>query len=173
MTTSNLSLVLPKSRVAVSTRRRSGWVRLLALGASAGIVGGAAEVTWMTTLSLTGVIAGPALLEAIAATVVPGGLGEWVSPLTGLGIHFALSVMLGAGLTAAFAFAGRRLRIAHQVATLSVFSLGVVWLVNFSLVLPSLNPHFIALATYPASFVSKMLFGLGMGLTLRLLIWHS
>jgi hypothetical protein len=42
-----------------------------------------------------------------------------------------------------------------------------VWVLNFFLVLPWLNPAFVALLPYGVTLVSKLLFGLAMGLTLQ------
>ncbi len=41
-------------------------------------------------------------------------------------------------------------------------TLAAVWTMNFFIVLPVLNPVFIVLMPYPATFASKMLFALAM-----------
>ena len=48
----------------------------------------------------------------------------------------------------------------------SVLTLATVWTLNFYVVLPVLNPVFIALMPYPVTFASKMLFALAMAVTL-------
>lgn len=56
---------------------------------------------------------------------------------------------------------GARLLFAAMAA------LAAVWVFNFFVLLPSVNPAFTALLPYPVTLVSKLLFGLGMGMVLN------
>ena len=44
-----------------------------------------------------------------------------------------------------------------------------IWATNFFLVLPAINPAFVALVPYTTSLISKVLFGAAAALVLRLL----
>jgi len=146
------------------TDRRSQAVRA---GIWAGLAGGAAEVLWVVLYSrITG---GSAIDVAtgITSTVLPTIGSQPVAILLGLAIHFGLAVALGlavAGLIrwGAPQFAGNATEMSLVVAILAA-----VWMVNFLVVLPIVNPAFVHIVPLPVSLVSKLLFGVAAAFALR------
>ncbi len=134
----------------------------------ASLAGGVAEIVWVSLYAAITPLAAATVAREVTASLLPafadGVTGVWL----GILIHMLLAVVLG------YAFA----RVAWNplgrphgmVATLAaaVLTLATVWTMNFCVVLPVLNPTFITLMPYPATFASKMLFALAMAV---LLVW--
>ena len=51
---------------------------------------------------------------------------------------------------------------ARAIVTSAAVTLALVWLMNFFVVLPALNPAFTELLPYPLTFASKLLFAIAM-----------
>lgn len=136
--------------------------RTLSFGhiAVAGTAGGAAEVLWIGLAASVLGVEGGQVARAVAATVVPAAADSAWTPWLGLAIHFALSFVLAAAFlqTVASRMRGLGLIVA------AVGALTLVWAVNFFVLLPALNPAFTTLLPLPVTLVSKVLFGLAMGL---------
>lgn len=132
----------------------------------AGLAGGAFELAWVglwTTLTQTS--AGAVAREISTAVYAPlGHLNH--AALIGVGIHFALSMALAAlfvGLAwqpLARRFGGR------GVLAGACLALTGVWAFNFLVLLPWLDPAFVALLPLPVSALSKFGFGAVMGCVL-------
>ena len=147
------------SNIKVTTRLRVGML--------AGLAGGAAEVLWILLYSrLTG---GSAIDVAtgITSTFLPSIAAQPVAILIGLAIHFFLAAALGLAVTSlirreASQFAGRATEISLIIAILAA-----VWVVNFLVILPIVNPLFVYIVPLPVSLVSKLLFGVAAAFALR------
>jgi hypothetical protein len=135
-----------------------------------GIAGGIAEIIWIASYGLfTGGSAG-AVARAVSGTVstVLPGVSFDVAPVAyGIVIHMVLAVGLGIALV----FAWRELaeqgqRLVNEYAFM-VVALAMVWAFNFFVLLPLIDPAFVALVPYPASLLSKLLFGLAGAFMLR------
>lgn len=133
----------------------------------AGLVGGMAEVAWVSLYAwftpLDGAVVAREVTASLLSTAFAVGIaGAWLGVL----IHMLLALALGY----AFAYVVWKpvTRPRGLVATLaaSVLTLAGVWTMNFFVVLPALNPVFITLLPYPVTFASKMLFALSMALAL-------
>jgi len=161
----------------VARTRLEEFARTAKYGVLIGIAGGIAEVIWIVCY---GSLAGGDITDvarAISATA------SWVLPdipfvampiFSGIAIHMLAS----AGIGVALVFVWRGLA-AYRPAWASeyVFMLGalaVVWAFNFFVVLPLISPAFVdlhrvfvELVPYPASLISKLLFGLAGAVVLR------
>jgi len=145
--------------------------RIWMIAVAAGLCGGVAEMAWIGIYSLGSSVSAAAVASQIAATVFPGSEGAWVAPLTGVGIHLALSAGLGVAFVAAL-LAFRRLPAARlqDERALALVVLSAVWAVNFLCILPAINPAFVQLMPYSVTLASKILFGLAMAGVLH---YHS
>jgi hypothetical protein len=102
----------------------------------------------------------------VTATVLPGAGTLAFAPFAGGVIHLLLSVLL------AFAFwrllwrpfAAQLTRV--EAGLCGTGSLAAVWLVNFTVVLPALNPALVTLLPLWATLISKLLFGAAMSAVL-------
>lgn len=127
------------------------------LAVAAGAAGGAAEIFWIAA-------AAPAhagdVAQAIAATFYPG---LQAAGLIGVAIHMLLSVVLGLVLAKIL------LKVARgSLVTAAMAALAAVWVLNFLVVLPLVNPAFVTLLPFAVTLASKLLFGAAFGWTLRL-----
>lgn len=134
--------------------------------ALAGLVGGMAEVLWM---ALYNHYAPPGIAEVsrqVVFSLFPDSMASSAAPINGLIIHLSLSLLLAT--TFALLVWRPFMRDAGLRTNLLAGSavLGVVWVVNFFIVLPVVNPAFVQLMPYSVTFVSKLLFGVAMGFTL-------
>jgi hypothetical protein len=146
-------------RLNLGDQSKSGTPSLV-LGA--GLAGGIAEIVWV---GLVGAQASGGAVEVarqVTATVLPSAGTLAMAPFAGVVIHLLLSVLL------AFVFWRLLWRpfAAHlkpvEAGLCGLGSLAVVWLVNFIVVLPALNPAFVTLLPLWATLISKLLFGAAM-----------
>jgi hypothetical protein len=130
----------------------------------AGLAGGAAEVLWIALYSSATGTSGIAVARQVTASVWPAA-AEWaIAPALGVALHMALSLGLAAALVPLLLRWGtpRTGHVAFQTSALAALALALVWVVNFLLVLPVLNPQFVTLMPYGATFLSKLLFAAAM-----------
>lgn len=130
----------------------------------AGLLGGAAEVVWIGIYAWLTPIEGVAVSRAVATTVFPALADPLVATLSGVAIHFALSV----ATAVLFCWLVWRplANVTHglNAAILaSLIALAGVWAVNFLVLLPLINPAFVLLLPYSVTLVSKLIFGVAMG----------
>lgn len=134
----------------------------------AGLVGGLAEILWVMSYSMFSATSGVEVARQVTASVFPAAASLPHAPLLGVGIHLVLSLLLAAG----FVFAvWVPLLCHHNPATIwlsTIAALTGVWLINFLVVLPVINPTFVELMPYAVTLVSKIMFGLAMGWVLCL-----
>ena len=135
--------------------------------AFAGFCGGLAEVLWIASYAAVGELRGFDVARQVTVTVLPSLANSGFAVLIGLGIHFALSIVLGLGFGLLIwrPFARNLHRGAGALVAITV--LAMIWAINFVVVLPALNPGFVALMPYPVTFLSKVLFGGAMVWTLQ------
>ena len=144
---------------ATPFRSPLNWVLL------AGLVGGLAEVAWVSLYAALTPLDGATVGREITATVFGNAAGGAYAPLFGFGIHMVLSIALAAVFTVVLwrwaARAGKAGIVGASVATLAA-----IWAMNFFVVLPAANPAFVGLMPLSVTFTSKMLFGAAMGFAL-------
>ena len=139
-----------------STGRLLKWILL------AGLAGGMAEIIWVQFYTLLSGHSSAEVARQVTASLLPGLTEASAAPLIGVAIHLVLSVLL------ALAYAllvwrpyTRRLGAGASVAV-AVGVLACIWAVNFLLLLPVVNAHFVDLLPYSVSLGSKLLFGAAM-----------
>lgn len=144
----------------------------LKAGCIAGFAGGLAEVAVMGLYSGVSGLSGITILSLITATFTSdafafGALGAF----DGLMIHFILSVAIGAAFgVLQYIIHKNRGAVSYPLVAVSGAAILVcIWAVNFFLLLPEINPAFVAYVPLLPSFVSKLSFGLSLGLFARLL----
>lgn len=129
----------------------------------AGFTGGLAEVIWVSLYAALSPLQGWDVAREITVSVFGSPVGDVFAPGLGLLIHFSLSIAI------ALAFAsllwspllqqfGRKGIIGGAIAALTA-----IWTFNFFVLLPVLNPAFVALMPLPVTLVSKLLFGVSLG----------
>lgn len=136
--------------------------KLIGVALFAGLCGGLAEMGWITLYSSASTISAVGVAREITATIfATAAYAPW-APLAGIGIHLALSAVLG--LTFLFALLGfsRTAPTGPAVWIASVIALTCIWAINFFWVLPVLNPAFVTLMPYAVTLASKMLFAIAM-----------
>jgi hypothetical protein len=143
---------------------RSGMLKLVIL---AGLAGGAAEVLWVTLYSSVTGTNGSVVAQQVTASVWPAAAAWSLAPVLGVVIHMVLALALAA-LCAPLLLRFSARRAAPGATTMiAVMALTLVWAINFFLILPVINPKFVALMPYGATLISKMLFGLAMAGVIR------
>jgi len=128
----------------------------------AGVVGGMAEVLWIVAATMVLSTDGWAISRAVATTVIPDLAASSIAPWVGLLIHFLLSIALATIFVRAFS---RRLGAATLFLA-ALVALAAIWAFNFLLLLPLINPAFVALLPHPVTLISKLLFGVAMAAVL-------
>ena len=125
---------------------------------AAGAAGGMAEVLWIAAATTALGTDGWAVARAVSTTVFPGLIDSALAPWIGLFIHFSVSI----ALAAVFARACNRGFGTAALFITALAALAAIWAFNFLLLLPSINPSFVALLPQPVTLVSKLLFGIAM-----------
>jgi hypothetical protein len=96
-------------------------------------------------------------------TILPFTADSFYAPMLGVFIHLILSVLLAIAFTATI-LKPAMLKYGSTGIMLSSFTiLAIVWLINFLIVLPIINPSFTALMLVIITLASKLLFGIAMG----------
>ena len=134
---------------------RNAW----AVGAIAGFMGGAIEVGWIALYQYLAGHETAAVARGVTQSLIPSLAAAPAAIPLGVVIHMTLAILLGI----AIAIFVRKLLpriVGTAMEPMVVVSLLVgVWIMNFFVVLPMINPDFVALVPYGASLVSKVLFG--------------
>lgn len=128
----------------------------------AGLCGGLAEVIWAQIYTTFTGHSSVEVTRQVTASVLPGLTDAAFAPAPGIVIHFALALLVGLGYALLIwrPFLRQRGPAAAVAGAASV--LASIWMMNFLVILPVLNPGFVALFPYPVSLGSKILFGLAM-----------
>jgi len=128
----------------------------------AGFYGGMAEVVWVAVYCLLTGRSGAEVAQQVTATLLPDLAGGSAAVPAGIAIHFVLALLLAmAYVRLVWQPLARHLSGAAGTIV-ACAALAVVWATNFFLVLPAVNPAFVALLPYGATLVSKLLFGVAM-----------
>jgi hypothetical protein len=136
------------------------------LGAIAGLAGGIAEVVWVGLYCTIAGSNGFDIARQVAGTLAFVMSQTPYAPAVGLAIHFSLSILLGIALVRPLMAIVRSRSAALEPISLGL--LGLIWAVNFLLVLPILNSAFPLLLPTWVSLASKLLFAAGLTAVLRL-----
>jgi len=132
---------------------------VLRTGLIAGFAGGAAEIAWIALYAQLSGTDAAAVAGGVTASLFPAlGAGGVAVPL-GIALHIGLALMLGMALAVGLRQALPGLRRSWVEPATVVAALVAVWAVNFLVVLPAINPGFVALVPPLAGLVSKVLFG--------------
>jgi hypothetical protein len=134
----------------------------------AGLAGGIAEVLWVGAYCALTPLSASEGLRQISASVVPTAAHSAGAPALGMVIHLSLSVALAMAYGLTMGIAPVRRPSQAGVIARAVAALTAVWLFNFFVLLPQLNPAFVDLLPYPVTLLSKLLFGVAMGYALHL-----
>lgn len=147
-------------------RVRSSEHSLFSIGALAGLMGGVAEVLWVSFYQELSGAGSAVVARGVTQSVLPDLAGSPLSVPLGIAIHMSLAVALGI----AVALLARRVlpRLAGTAfePLVVVSALAAVWAVNFLLILPVINPGFVTLMPMAATLTSKVLFGFAAALVL-------
>jgi len=136
----------------------------VAIGSLAGLAGGLAEIVWIWTYAVLTNSDASLVARSVTDTV---GSGQSISPvLSGVGIHMGLAAVLGVAVAFALRSNSDGLHGFKLYGAVTA-ALATVWVVNFFIVLPLVNPQFAELVPYAVSFASKVLFGLAAAATLQ------
>jgi hypothetical protein len=132
----------------------------------AGLAGGMAEIVWVAAYSSAHAMSSATVARQITASIWPAAAQWPAAPVFGILIHLALSFALVALTVPILSRLTAKHSSAGFIVISAAFMLALVWLMNFFIILPVLNPEFITLLPYSVSFTSKLLFGVAMGVVL-------
>lgn len=133
----------------------------------AGFYGGMAEVVWIAVYCLFTGQSSAEVARQVASTLASGAAAGASGVAAGIAIHFALSAIVAmVYVQLVWRPFARHLNEAAGIVVACV-ALGLIWTMNFLLVLPAVNPAFVTLVPYSISFASKILFGIAMAGSLR------
>ncbi len=137
------------------------------IGTIAGLAGGGVEILWISIyMRLSG---GEAAVVArgVTETLFPGFVPSAAAMPLGIAIHMGLAVILGIAISI-FVRSILPAKAPAAIEPLAIIALLVsVWAVNFLVILPLINPAFVALVPFTTSLTSKVLFGVAAALALR------
>jgi len=142
------------------SRNRSSLIML------AGLAGGFAEVLWVSLYSMMFHTGGTEISRQITATVIPPLAQYAIAPSLGIIIHLILSVLLASGFYLLVANSLVRYFGQPGLVLGSGTVLAAVWLVNFFIILPIINPYFLGMLPLAVTLISKLLFGMAMAIVL-------
>jgi len=129
----------------------------------AGLAGGVAEIAWVLAYGAFAPVSAAEVAREVTISLVPGAASAPGGLVLGIGIHLMLSIALAFVF---FALLGNFLQDDAGTIVIAVGALAGVWAINFLVVLPLVNPRFVTLMPYAATFLSKALFGAVMGAVL-------
>ena len=135
----------------------------------AGMVGGSAEILWFMLIGVVLSFNIQDVATGITTSIFPYEGSLHYSASIGVAIHLFLSVLLAALYMITLGrWSLSRYRLFGQLIV-GMSALAFVWVVNYFVVLPILNPSFIETTTYSLSLLSKVFFGIAMALTFNYL----
>ena len=134
----------------------------LGLAVGAGLAGGMAEIVWIALVASQTGGGAEEVARQVTATVITGTAALAIAPFAGVAIHMLLSVLLAVAFWQFFWRPYASEMTPFEAGLFGMGSLAAVWLVNFTAVLPVLNPAFITVVPLWATLVSKLLFGTAM-----------
>ena len=128
----------------------------------AGFAGGITEILWVALYSIFAHASGSEIAEQVTESLLPSLILSAFSVPAGIAIHLVLSLILGTLFSTMIwlPYVRQHGTIATLVAAIVVLT--GVWVVNFLIILPVLNPAFVTLMPYWVTLLSKCLFGIAM-----------
>lgn len=149
------------------------------VGTLMGFVGAMAEVGYMSLYSVFAGGSAKEVLSSVTYTFLSSDIawGFWGVPL-GLAIHMVLGMFMGVVVYSLYLLVSKRVNvfkkegdsaISHKFTYIMCYSLTAlfaVWAINFYMVLPVINSHFLQIVPPLLALPSKLSFGLFMGLML-------
>lgn len=148
------------------THVRSSEHSLFSIGALAGLMGGLAEVLWVSFYQGLSGSGGAVVARGVTQSVFPDFAGSQLSVPLGIAIHMSLAVALGIGVALLVRRAFPQITGTVIEPLVVVWALAAVWAVNFLIILPVINPGFVTLMPLAATLTSKVLFGFAAALVL-------
>jgi len=151
--------------------------KILKVGALIGFVGALAEVGYMSLHAWFGGGSAREVLSSVTYTFF-GSEVAWSNTgiLLGLAIHLGLGVIMGVAIYSLYLFVTGRFEALKKegdpairfsyIMAYSMVALFAVWAVNFYVILPQVNSHFLQVVPPLLALPSKLSFGLLMGLML-------
>lgn len=136
-------------------------------GAIVGAAGGVAEILFVVLYSAMGGTSAAAVARGVTAAALPSMTASPWAVATGVAVHMGIAIVLGVALVAAL----RTLRFqpgSTSESAAAVLVLAGVWVLNFFVLLPQIDPSFVRLMPYEATLASKLLFGVAAAVSLRL-----
>ncbi len=142
--------------------------RMWSAGATAGLAGGAVEISWIAIYqNLSGGNAAT-VAAGVTQSLFPELATTAAAVPLGIAIHLGLAILLGIAL-AVFVHSLLPRSAPAVLEPVAVIGLLIgIWVINFFLILPVINPAFVTLVPYAASLTSKLLFGVAAALALKL-----
>ncbi len=134
----------------------------LRAGLVAGLIGGLAEIVWIELYAATGAVQAGAVAAEVTATFSPGLAASQWGVTSGIAIHMALALGIGVLFVSALRLAGSWVSGALPLVGVGLALGAAIWAFNFFVLLPQINPEFVALVPYAIALPSKLLFGLGL-----------
>jgi len=131
----------------------------------AGLAGGTAEIVWIAGYGAVTQTNSAEVARQVGATIFPSARVTTALAPIGIASHIALSLLLAAGWVLAVWRPLRARMGAAGVFTSAVVLMLAVWALNFLVVLPRLNPLFVASLPALVTLLSKIFFGLAMAAT--------
>jgi hypothetical protein len=128
-------------------------------GAIAGLAGGAIEIGWIALYQGLAGREDLAVARGVTQSLIPQLGSTSAAALLGVVIHMTLAILLGIVIALFIRMFVPRIVGSAWEAVVVVGMLVGVWAMNFLVILPAINPDFVALVPFGASFVSKVLFG--------------
>ncbi len=142
-------------RLPTKVRGGSAW----SIGALAGLAGGVIEVGWITLYQSLAGHDSAAVARGVTQSLIPELATTSAAVPLGVAIHMALAVVLGIVIALLVRTLLPRVVGTTMEPVAVVGMLVGVWAANFLVILPAINPGFVALVPYGASLASKVLFG--------------
>ena len=136
-------------------------------GMLAGLGGGLAEFVWVIAFCAANDMDSSAVVCGVTAAVLPEYADSALAPATGVFIHFLLSALLGVAFAVIFSRVIASAAKSAATMLIAITTLGVIWTINFFLILPLLSPEFVTILPLGVTLTSKLLFGIGMALVLN------
>ncbi len=128
----------------------------------AGLAGGLVEIAWISLYSFLTPVNAAHVAREISATIIPASVDLSFAPMLGVAIHLVLAMALAVIFAATILAPVARLYGASGIIMSCLMTLSIIWLINFHVVLPIVNPTFTSLMPYVVTLISKLLFGAAM-----------
>ena len=137
------------------------------LGCLAGLVGGVAEIVWISIAHVFGGTSPVGVARAIAGTLGHSSTSATSTALMGASIHLALAGLLGGVMYMVWIRLMKPSKSRVSIMVFSIATLKAVWAINFYLVLPNLDPGFIVKVPVVNGLISKLSFAVAFCASIR------